>query len=60
MNDFVDKSSSSLTFFSNSGFLKNSLTINCTPLPVASSLPTRPFLLVGFPVTHADPLISDG
>ena len=30
------------------------------PLPVASSLPIKPFLLIGFPVTQATAFISVG
>ena len=46
--------------FKRSSFRKNSLTMYCTPLPVASSLPTSPFLLAGLPVTHAEEFISVG
>ena len=60
INDLVERSLSSFICFKRSSFLKNSLTINCTPLPVASSLPSKPFLFAGLPVTHAAALMSEG
>jgi hypothetical protein len=39
---------------------KNYRNPNCTPLPVASTLPEMPPLFTGFPVTQALAVISDG